>query len=273
MIFQRNQEIDFLYADLASINHLIDGLQDEDFMTRTGLESRREELKSLIQTAERKIEIPRASATLYFGGSPVNGMRGIEIKFASSVVAKYQDLVSMVLANNERVLSQKGRVVNCESSKLFITSLVRGAAGFVLEEFIPKASTNPTSLTEAVNETTKLLESFGTSNEEQFKDRLVCTNQQIINCAGKFFNVLHRNKATLRLVTNDLDHSFGVQSISRGALRAGSTTKNCQELTIIGRLTGILPDARQFEFIRCDDGFLISGEIASCLDLKTLAHV
>ena len=135
----------------------------------------------------------------------------------------------------------------------------------------PQANLTDTPLTEAVNEATELLEAFGASDEHHFQQWLEATDQRVLGSAGKFFDLLRRNGATLRLVTDDLDHTFGVQAIKRAAGRAKSTTTETEERLVPGQLAGVLPDARRFEF-RCENsGDLIAGKIASTLDADTLA--
>ena len=272
MVNQREPELDLLHADLAAVNDLLDRLMEEDVMTRIGLQDRRDELKELILTAESERERQIASATLYFGGRPVTGMRGIESKFATSAISTYQDLVAMVLAHKSGALSPRGTVANRESSTLYITRLARGSVGFVLEEMRPQANMTDTPLTEAVNESTELLEAFGTSDEGQFQEWFENTDQRIMGSAGKFFGLLHGNGATLRLVTDNSDRTFGVQAVTRAAERAKSTTTRVKKQGIPGRLAGVLPDARRFEFSRSDNGDVITGKIASDLDAHTLAR-
>ena len=272
MTSHRKPEFDLLHADLAAINDLLGQLSEEDVMARMGLEERREELKALILAAEDEHEEATASATLFFGGRPVTGMRGIESKFATSAVATFQDLVAMVVAQKSGTLSRRGAVANRESSTLYITNLARGSVGFILEEMRPQANLTDTPLTEAVNEATELLEAFGASDEEHFQEWLETTDQRVLGSAGKFFDLLRRNGATLRLATDDSDHTFGVQAVTRAAERAKSTTTRTEKRTVLGQLAGVLPDARRFEFRRDDSGDVIAGKIASTLDAHTLAR-
>lgn len=234
MTSHRKLEFDLLHAELAAINDLLGQLSEEDVMARMGLEERREELKALILTAEDEYEKATASATLSFGGKPVAGMRGIESKFATSAVSTFQDLVAMMMAQKSGTLSRRGPVANREYSALYITRLARGSIGFVLEEMRPRANLIDAPLTEAVNEATQLLEAFGASDEEHFQEWLEATDQRVLGSAEKFFNLLRRNGATLRLLTDDSDITFGVQAVRRAAERAKSTTTKTQNRTVLG---------------------------------------
>ena len=271
MTSQRKLEFNLLHADLAAVNDLLDRLSEEDVMSRMGLEERRQELKTLILAAEDEQEKATATATLLFGGKPVTGMQGIESKFGTSAVAIFQDLVAMIVAQKSGTLSPRGAVANRESSTLYITNLARGSVGFIPEEIRPQANLTDTPLTEAMNEATELLEAYGASDEHHFQQWLEAADQRVLGSAGKFFDLLRRNGATLRLVTDDSDHTFGVQAVKRAAERAKSTTTETEESLVPGQLAGVLPDARRFEF-RCEDsGDLIAGKIASTLDADTIA--
>ena len=271
MTSQRKLELDLLHADLAAVNNLLDQISVEDVMARIGLQDRRDELKALIRSDETEEEAVTASATLLFGGRPVTGMHGIESKFATSAVGTYQDMVAQVLAHKTSSLSSRGKVAKRESATLHITRLVRGSVGFVLEELRPRANLTDTPLTEAVNEATELLDAFGASDEGRFHECLNVTHSRVIGSVGKFFRLLHRNGATLRLVTQNSDHSFGVQVVKRASERAKSTITRTEKQNIPGRLAGVLPDAGQFEFCRDDKDEVITGKIADDIDAHALA--
>ena len=98
------------------------------------------------------------------------------------------------------------------------------------------------------------------------------TDQRVLGSAGKFFDLLRRNGATLRLVTDNSDHTFGAQAVTRAAERAKYTTTRIEKRTVLGQLAGVLPDAQRFEFRRDDSGDVIAGKIASTLDAHTLAR-
>src|SRR5258708_3399307 len=90
-------ERNFITADLARLEGLIAKMTSADFLTRMGLESRRDELQQTLASME-VTDQPLASATLFFGGKPVVGNRGIESGFGADAISKFQDIVSKVSA-------------------------------------------------------------------------------------------------------------------------------------------------------------------------------
>ena len=265
-------DLDFLHADLAAVNDMLGRTSEEDVMARMGLEGRCRELKAQILAAEREGERTTASVSLFFGGRPVAGTLGIDSRFATAAVAMFQELVAKVFAHGSDAISPRGTKSMKESSTLFITRLTRGSVGFVLEEMRPRANPTDSALTEAVNEATELMESIGGSDEGRFQESLEATDQRVMGTAGKLFGLLHRNEATLRLVTGNSDRTFGVRAVARAAGRSKSTTTGTEKRSIPGRLAGLLPDARQFEFRRSDNDKVITGKIAGSIDAHTLAH-
>lgn len=272
MANEATSDLDFLHADLAAVNDLLKRISEEDVMARMGLEGRCRELKAQILAAEKEEERTAAYVLLFFGGKPVTGMRGIESKFATSAVALFQELVTNVLARRSGVPSPRRTAAMRESSTLHITRLTRGSVGFVLEELKPQTSLIETSLKEAVNEATELLESIGGSDEGRFRESLEATDQRVMGTAGKLFELLHSNEATLRLVTSSSDRTLEVQAVAQAAGRSKSTTTGTEKRNIQGRLVGLLPDARRFEFRRSDNDKVITGRIAGGIDAHKLAR-
>ena len=275
MTSQEKLRLDHLHADLAEVNDLLDRITEEDVMARIGLESRREQLEGEILNYVLEKEKKNATATLHFSGKPVSGTRGIESRFAASAVDTFQNLVAMTMAHLSGTLSQRGPVADRELSTLHITNIARGSFGFVLEEMHPQANQFGVPLVDAVNKVTETFDALSTNNEKEFQENLKNVDQRVLNSAGKFFELMHRNEATLRLVTDNADRKYGGAAVSRAAERGKSiTTKTAHDL-ICGKLTGLLPDSRRFEF-RCDGGRgTITGKLADTLrtnDLDRLNH-
>uniref|UniRef100_UPI00261B29EC hypothetical protein n=1 Tax=Dokdonella sp. TaxID=2291710 RepID=UPI00261B29EC len=133
----RKLERDFVHADFVAVSALLNQLSDEDVMSRLSLEARLEELRQRIAQFGAEPTAPMASASLFFGGRPVVGGRGIESEFAGAAVTKFQDIVAKVLAHETRGLGQRGIVPNKGAATLHITNIVRGSFGFLLEEVQP----------------------------------------------------------------------------------------------------------------------------------------
>ncbi|MGO4724010.1 MULTISPECIES: hypothetical protein [unclassified Inquilinus] len=266
----RKLERDFAHADIAAVTSLLAQLSDEDVMTRFGLESRLEELRRTVAELDQTRDEPTASAALFFGGRPVIGARGIESEFGGAAVSMFQDLVAKVLAHEAGSLGQRGIVPNKGASTLHITNIVRGSFGFLLEEVQSQQQIIETPLKAAVEETTRLLDAFGEPDEEQFQTAVETIDQRVLGTAREFFDLMRQGGATLRLVAGERDKSFGPDAVARAAERATSTTVEDSEEIIPGQLSGVLPDAHQFEFRTGSDRGTIRGKVDRTLSADQL---
>lgn len=266
----RKLERDFVRADLAAVSSLLAQLGEEDVMSRFGLEARREELLQTIARFEDAGDEPIASAALFFGGAPVVGTRGIETEFAGLAVTRFQDIVAKVLAHQSVGLGQRGIVPNKSASILHITNIVRGSFGFLLEEVSTQQPLMETSLKIAVEEATRLLEALGGPDEEQFSSAVEATDDRVLATANEFFDLMRQADATLRVVSGKTDRSFGSEAIATAAERARSTTVENAEETVPGQLSGVLPDAHQFEFRAEPARGTIRGKISRTFDVDQL---
>lgn len=266
----RKLERDFAQADIAAVTALLSQLTDEDVMARFGLESRLEELRASLANLDAYQEVEGASAALFFGGRPVVGTRGIETEFGGTAVAKFQDIISKVMAHEAGSLGQRGVVRNKAAASLHITNVVRGSFGFLLEEIQDQPDMLDAPLKHAVEEASRMLSAFGEPDEEEFRTAVESIDQRVLTTARDFFDLMKSSGATLRLVAGSRDHSFGQEAVSRAAERAQSTSLEEVEESIPGQLSGTLPDAHQFEFRREVDGLAIRGKVAKSFTVEEL---
>ena len=267
----RKIQHDQVRAEAAALSGLIDQLGDEDVMTRFGLEDRLEEIRREMSNWLLQDDEPTASAALFFGGRPVSGKRGVESEFGAAAVSKFQDVISKVMAVRAAgSLGQRGVVPNKGASTLHITNVVRGSFGFLLEEIEPQSQIFDTSLKSAVEDASQLLDAFGEIDEERFRTAVEDIDERVLGTARDFFELMRQNGATLRLVTGDEDHSFGADAVARAADRAQHTTIEDTDERIRGYLTGILPEAHQFEFRALTERGTIRGKVDRSLTSQRL---
>lgn len=266
----RKLERDFAQADIAALTSLLDQLSEEDVMARFGLESRLEELQAKLARMDDTPDAEPASAALFFGGRPVVGTRGIETEFGGSAVAKFQDIISKIMAHEAGGLGQRGVVPNKAASSLHITNVVRGSFGFLLEEIHDQSDMLGAPLKQAIEETSRVLSAFGEPDEEEFRTAVEAIDQRVLNTTREFFDLMKVNGATLRVVAGDRDNSFGPDAVSRAAERAQSTSVEEVDELVTGQLSGTLPEAHQFEFRRQEDGVVIRGKVAKSFTVDEL---
>lgn len=271
MSSSRKLERDFVRADIAAVGALLSQLDDEDVMARFGLEARLEELQAAISELDKLPIETSASASLFFGGRPVVGTRGIESEFAGAAVAKFQDLVAKVLAHETGSLGQRGVVPRKASATLHITSVVRGSFGFLLEEIEPQTQIVDSSLKIAVDEASRLLDAFGEPDEEQFRTAVETIDQRLLGTTREFFDLMRHSGATMRLLAGETDRSFGAEAVARAAERAKTTTVEESDDFVVGQLAGVLPEAHQFEFRGGAERGVIRGKVDKSFTSSQLA--
>ncbi|CAO3406308.1 hypothetical protein [Azospirillum largimobile] len=253
---------DYIAADLANVERMLSQVSDNDILTAMSLESRRDELVEQLQSLEDLRET-YASAAIFFSGSPVVGSRGIASEFAGNAISKYQDLVSKIHSlRSKGILAQRGVVAGKELSKLHITNVVRGSFGFQLEEIADQSSLVDSSLKDAVDQATEVMQSFGSEEEERYVSAAATIDERVLSTVRDFFNLMKGDNACFRLVAGNIDRSFDRNAIERAAERAQATHVSDDNEIIIGQLSGIMTEARQFEFRTKSDRGTIRGKIS-----------
>lgn len=159
---------------------------------------------------------------------------------------------------------------NKNAATLHITNIVRGSFGFLLEELQAQAQIVDSTLKEAVEETTDVLEAFAEPTEERFQSAIEVIDERVLATARDFFVVVNQAGATMRIVSGTKDKSFGAEAVSRAAERAVTIVVEDDRLNIDGTLTGMLPEAHQFEF-RTALGEVIRGRVARNLTADKLS--
>jgi hypothetical protein len=211
------------------------------------LEERRTEIAEALKSLEGQAE-NTASAALFFGGRPVVGSKGIESEFGGEVLARFQDLVAKLLAQEAGGLGQRGVVPNKDASRLHITDVLRGSFGFLLEEVEPQEQIIDSALKTAVDNASQVLSAFGAPDEGRFQEEMEKVDERILITAREFFQLMRQSGATLRLVVGDSDHEFGSEVIERAAQRATTTKVEDVVEEMNGQLAAVLPDSHLFEF-------------------------
>jgi hypothetical protein len=253
-------ERDYVAADLAAVESLLK-LAGDDPLALMGLESRRDELKAQLGGLQAREEV-NASAAIFFSGRPVIASRGIESEFGTQAINRFQDIVTKVYAlQHAGSLGQRGIVAGKDLSKLHITNVVHGSFGFQLEELGEQSEIVKTTLKEAVDETTRLIDGFGEEDEKHFADSIGDLDERVLATIKNFFDLVNTNEAAFRLVSDHFDKSFDRLTIGRAVERGRTTRLSDAEKFLDGTLTGALPNAGQFEYT-IDAGRVISGRIS-----------
>lgn len=190
-----------------------------------------------------------ASVALVFDGSPVVGSADIRLDFAASALDAYQRMINLSVASKlTDELPARGRLPGAAQSRLFIRDLVHGSMGFILEEIAtPQAELLPTILKEAVEDSTKLIETLSGANDEIFAERMGATQPRLVAAIQRFTKVLSDNDASTRILGDYARLALTSPDVARLSARLSEFTVMEDTTLQEGRLLGLLPESLQFE--------------------------
>ena len=253
---------DRLSAEVAALNSLLESLPSNDYLGKMGLEARRNDLQQQLERLAHHEE-RRAKVALYFGGEPVVGSLGVQAGFGTSVVGSLQDLISKVWSASEGgQLPPLSRIKDKEASQLHITNLVHGSLGFLLEELDEEGEPLfETPLTKAADQVADYIGSFAGESEANFSKVIEDLNPRVFQSIRDFFGYMHRGNATFRLVEGERDEKFDHVAVERAWYRAEASNVDEERIGVRGRLLGVIPMGRRFEFEPDGAATIIEGKV------------
>lgn len=253
---------DAISSELAQLEGLLSRLPVGASLSRRSLEARVKSLRDELQTISSRQDTT-ASAALFFGGARVQGSRAIDADFAARSIKAFQDLVSKkTLERTQRPLGQRGPLPEKDVARLNIIGTAPGSFGFLLEENGSDAPPLFTSaVKEALNDALNVLSGFATDDDEKFASLLSSIDPRVLVTVKEFFRVLHEGEGTIRIVEDEREASLGRLEVERAFNRAEQSEIAEDDIPFAGRLIGILPVTRSFEFVRDDTGAVIKGKI------------
>ena len=255
---------DQLEAELSALTSLLESLPVNDYLGRMGLESRRDEVNEKFDQLGR-IEERRAKVALYFGGAPVAGSMAIQAGFGTKVVGSFQDLLSKVWDRADGDPAIQMFPVNGKSaSQLHITNLVHGSFGFLLEEMTEDCEPMfESSLSQAVDQVATYLACFASESDEGFISALEDLNPRVFQSLREFFGHIHKGNATFRLVEGAQDYRFDQIAVTRAWQRVEASNVDEEQTQLHGKLLGVIPMRRRFEFEPDGSTQIIEGKVGA----------
>jgi hypothetical protein len=265
---------DALLAELASVSQLLTNLATNDALGRVSFEARKREIEEAIGDLE---DVPdtTASVALIFNGEPVIGSRAIDAEFAARALESYQEIIAKKLATNETGgLAQRGPIPVKKAARLNITNVVHGSFGFLLEEDADGApQLFNSSLRETADEVTHMIDNLTAQHEGTYWEVVQDMDGRLFTAVRDFFDLMHRDQATLRIVEGTNDKRFAWESIERGHSRVVETTVDDVETNIDGVLIGVVPIGRRFELRSSATGEIISGKVGPLISQDFLERI
>lgn len=288
-------ERESLLAESAFLERSLARIPETAKLTRRSTESRlravRERIARLPPTGTGRLRV-----LLTFRGKPVIGSQGIFADFGSKAVSSFSDAVAAVAASLDGGLAPRGPIPNRELNQLMITGTAVGSFGFELQP-VPQpqdqliqpevidtgtfstvdrvggpantVTTNPVSvLNRALQYTHELLQGTQEPDDERLADAASELDQRAIDKVRGFVSVLADNEALCAIDSGPARH-FAFTDARQVQLSVGRLShNNVHEARIVlsGRFAGMLPGQRTFEFVREDNGQMLSGKIAMSIE-------
>jgi hypothetical protein len=266
--------IEALEADRRFVQHQVEEAEDDIWGTvRLMWQHRLQEIDEQIAVLSA-LRSDLASVAIFFDGLPVIGQSDIRLSFATKALSDYQDIVSTAYAARlVEALPTHGPLPGRDRSRLFIRDVARGSFGFILEEIAPEQrELLPSLLKEVVEESTSLISTLVSAEDETFETALELTQQRLIVAVTDFAKTLFDAKASTRIVADERQVTLSTEDVGRLSNRLAEITIQDIEEFVDGRLMGVLPDEHRFEFEFLDgDRGAITGSISEDLVQKYVA--
>jgi hypothetical protein len=258
-------------AEIAGLDAILEALPANDILGRRSLQSRRirlqEQLAQLAERAER-----RAQIALYFGGDPVIGSIGVQAEFGAATLNNFQDLITKVWAAGDSGLAAMGPIPDKAASHLHITNLVHGSFGFLLEELDEQGEPMfETPLRLAADLAVTYITSFAGENENTFNAVIEDIDRRVFKALRDFFAVVYKGKATVRIVEGDIDERLDRVALERAWIRVEAAEVDEDRIEMQGRLLGVIPIGRRFEFESGDR--IIKGKVGEQMSQSYLERM
>lgn len=248
-------------AELSALDDILGTMPPHDVLGRIGIQARRDEMQ--LRFGQMKdVREKRAKVALYFGGEPVLGNLGVQAGFGTKAVGAFQDLLSRVWGTAESGHVQlMGPIRDSAASQMHITSLVHGSFGFLLEELDGEGEPLfETPLSKAADQVAEYIASFAGENEARFSEVIETLNPRVFLGIKDFIGCIYRSKATLRLVEGERDERLDRQAVERAWQRAEASNIDEEQVSVEGKLLGVIPVRRRFEFEPDGGAMIIEGK-------------
>jgi hypothetical protein len=265
---------DILFAEQAALNRLVDQVPSDALLTSISLRSRRDAVAEEIKALDTSTDTT-GTATLVFGGPRVQGSRSIDTDFAARSLAAYQDLITkQAVGRVHGTFRQSGPIPDRVQARLNITGTLHGSFGFVLEEEgAEEPQLFPSTVKIAISEVTDLIHHFAYAEDLEFEKALDNIDNRLMISLRDLIKALQDSEGTLRIIESDRERYFNRQAVSRASFRANDSSISEREEKVRGKLVGLSPVARTFDFVREDNDETITGVAGSQLSQAFLSRI
>ncbi len=254
-----------LQAERTTLDDLLERLPPENMIERTGLEFRKKEVEEALASQPEPSRNP-TRVCLTFRGKPIAGSHGIFADFGAEAVQAFTNTVATMGASQHAPLGSRGAIPNREEYRLLITGTASGSFGFELEEAGYDLFPESSPVESAIVQTMEILEAT-VGADEVLANAVSEADPRALEALRGFLGTMADQDAVCTVEFNDDVFRFvdvGQVRRSQGRLSPENIHEEVREIT--GRIIGVLPFRRSFEFLEDETGELISGRIDRAIE-------
>jgi hypothetical protein len=248
----------FLQSQILDVMRLIEMAGDDPLMA-PALKERQAELEKQLAEAPVMPRVPRT--VLFFAGEPTFGSYGVDAEFASEVLGRFVEMVkTQHAAEHHGGVGRRGPRRGEAEAKLLLTGTPRGSFGLELskpglDDFVVANQLSQTliSLTDLVKSTAE--------NDESFAMSVARVSPRVVDRLREFFDILDKHKASLKMVSGELQAQLDRETVARAKERVSSAQTQERQVEKSGVFRGATLDTWRFDF-RTDEHVEISGRLS-----------
>lgn len=258
-----------LMAEQKELQEMLSHIPATAVLDRVGIEGRLKEIEAQVGTAPKLGPEP-ARARVTFRGKPVVKSHGIFAEFGSEVMKSLTEVVAAMAASHATgPLKPKGPIPNREEHQLLITNTVPGSFGFEVEEYQDKlpleGEESPVAV--ALGKTQAILEKARESDDDGLAEALSETDSRTLKAVRDFLKVMVEAEASCGLEYRDRMVRFSDPGdVQRSMQRLGEENVKEARAELTGKMLGVLPEHRTFEFSVETDNRVIMGKVGPCIE-------
>lgn len=240
------RELEKRQAEILGLKSLLQDMPD-DPLAKPLMTSRLKGLEKELTELEKRPPA-RPEAELLFAGGPVFGSVGLDAKFASKVLADYQDMVSNhYAASHHGSVGSRGPRTGESEARLCLTALPRGSFGLLLgqpqsQDFIAAAQ-----LSDVMDQITSLVEAAA-SGDAAFAQTVENFHPRVLTPLERFLNTLEAQEASIHIRSATRQSKLTTEQVRAAKLRVSETSPETETIRLPGICRGVLLESWRFDF-------------------------
>lgn len=237
--------------------------EDGDVVGKLNFGARLDHVSEEILSFERR-DAKVGEVAILFDGAPVKGVEAIDASFAALALTYFQGVVTRIYSSSlAGQLTSRGKVRGAALAGLDIRGVATGSFGFILEEKDShQSSALKTPMREAIEEAAHIIAEFAQEDDDNFLIEVDDINPRVFLALAKFFRHLERSASTLKASLPDRQYYFARDDIARAYRRISDTHVKIEVVSWRGRLVGLSPIRRSFDFRRDGSDVIVTGKFS-----------